>query len=61
LPVALNSPDRRNVLHNNARIAIGGVTDDVLAEHRTTRNSEVGIDVKPTARGVLLRENHFEP
>ncbi len=51
---------RRNTLHNNARIVIGGVTEDVLVEHCTVRNSEVGIEVKPTALGVLLRENRFE-
>lgn len=51
---------RRNILHNNARIAIAGVTEDVLVEHCTVRNTDLGIDVKPTARGVLLRENRFE-
>ena len=51
---------RGNVLHNNAGIQIGGVTEDVLVEHCVVRNTNVGITVKPTARGVLLRDNRFE-
>ena len=51
---------RSNVLHNNAGIQIGGVTADVLVEHCVVRNTNVGITVKPTARGVLLRDNRFE-
>lgn len=59
-PLVRQAIFRRNVLHNNARISVGGVTEDVLVEHCTVRHGETGIQVKPTARGVLLRENRFE-
>ena len=40
---------RGNVLHNNAGIQIGGVTEDVLVEHCVVRNTNIGITVKRTA------------
>ncbi len=51
---------RRNVLHNNARIVVGGMTEDTLVENCTVRDSDLGILVKATARGTLLRGNLFE-
>ncbi len=59
-PMVRGAIFRRNVLHNNASIVVGGVTEDVLVEHCTVRNTDTGITVKPTARGVLLRDNRFE-
>jgi len=51
---------RRNVLHNNARFAVNGMTEDTLIENSVVRGCEVGITVKATARGTLLRGNTFE-
>jgi len=50
---------RRNVLHNNARFAVNGMTQDTLVENCVVRDCEVGIAVKATARGTLLRKNTF--
>jgi len=51
---------RRNVLHNNARFVVSGMTEDTLIENNTVRKSDNGIIVKASARGTLLRENIFE-
>ena len=50
---------RRNRLHNNARIEVGGFCEDVVIEHNSIENSDVGISVEKTAKGVLFRENSF--
>jgi len=50
---------RRNRLHNNARIEVGGFCEDVVIEHNSVENRDVGISVEETAKGVLLRENRF--
>ena len=51
---------RRNVLHNNARIVVGGQTEDTLVENCVMRDSDFGVTVKASARGTLLRKNTFE-
>lgn len=51
---------RRNTLHNNASMQIGGSTEDVVVEHCVIRNADVGIVVKPSARSVFLYGNRFE-
>jgi hypothetical protein len=51
---------RRNRCDNNASIAVGGLTADVLVEHCTIKHCDRGIVVQKSVDGVLLRENTFE-
>ena len=52
---------RGNVCANNAGIAIGGSTADVVVEGCAVRHNEVGIAVDAnTTSGVWLRGNTFE-
>lgn len=51
---------RRNVLHNNARFVVNGMTEDTLIENCVVRGCEVGVTIKATACGTLLRGNRFE-
>jgi hypothetical protein len=50
---------RRNALRNNARIVVGGKTEDTLVENCAVRDSDFGVTVKASARGTLLRGNTF--
>jgi hypothetical protein len=50
---------RRNVLHNNARIAVNGSARDVLIEHNSIYDADVGIDAGRSPR-TLLWGNRFE-
>lgn len=59
-PMVQQAIFRRNVLHNNARIFIGGRSRDVLVEHCRIRGTEIGVEVGPEAQSVLLRGNVFE-
>jgi hypothetical protein len=59
-PLVRGAIFRRNALDNNARIVLGGTTEDAIVEHCDVRNSDLGVDVKPTTRGVLLWGNRFE-
>jgi len=51
---------RRNILRNNSAIVVGGGTDDTLVENCRVSRNEVGVIVKPNARGTLLRGNTFD-
>lgn len=51
---------RRNVIHNNGSIQLGGKLEDALVEHCMVRDADVGIKVAPSAQDVLLRGNRFE-
>ena len=59
-PLARGAIIRRNVIHNNGRINIEGVTRDVIVEGCAVRNSDAGIAVAPTTSLVLLRHNTFD-
>lgn len=50
---------RRNALLNNAAIVVGGNSEDVIVEHCTVANNDVGVAVANTTAGVLLRGNTF--
>lgn len=50
---------RRNVLHNNARITVHGSARDVLIEHNSISDADVGIDAGRSQR-TLLWGNRFE-
>lgn len=65
---------RRNVLHNNARIEITQLNfwaapgegasspgvQDVVVDHNTIREADVGVSVEGRSAGVLLWANRFE-
>ncbi len=59
-PMVRGAIFRRNVLHNNASIEIGDLTEDAIVEHCTVRDNEVGIRVRSGFETVLLRDNVFE-
>jgi nitrous oxidase accessory protein NosD len=39
---------------------IGEMTDDTLVENSVVRDTEIGVRIKATARGTLLRGNVFK-
>ncbi|MDD2600918.1 MAG: glycosyl hydrolase family 28-related protein [Kiritimatiellae bacterium] len=59
-PMVRGTIFRRNVIHNNANFFVNQMTDDTLIENCVVRNSEIGISIRATARGTLLRGNIFE-
>jgi len=74
LPITLGTVLRRNHLHNNASIVLGseaasgtpvplGRTDplvtDVIVEHNTVEDSNLGLCIFQTAHGVYATGNHF--
>jgi hypothetical protein len=73
-PITLGTVLRRNHLHNNASIVLGSearsakptpigrmdpLVSEVVVEDNTIENSELGICVFQTARGVWSAGNHF--
>jgi hypothetical protein len=50
---------RRNHLHSNSRIDLMGTVKDVVVEHNTIENSDVGINLQSLVTGAILRENKF--
>jgi hypothetical protein len=74
LPITVGTVLRRNRLHNNASIVLGsearsakpvplGRTDplvtDVVVEGNTVEDSDLGVCIFQTAKGVWLADNHF--
>jgi hypothetical protein len=65
---AMGTVFRRNVLHNNARIAVGrdgvnsppGVRRDMVIDRNIIRDADVGIIVSGSSEGVLIWNNRFE-
>jgi hypothetical protein len=51
---------RRNILHNNAGFDIASRTEDTLLENNRIQDCEVGITIRPPARGTLQRGNTFK-
>lgn len=48
---------RGNHLHNNSCIELLGSVTDVVVEHNTVENADVGINVEATVAGAVIREN----
>jgi hypothetical protein len=59
-PLVYGTVFRRNKLHNNAGISLGGTTSETIVEHNEIRETEVGIRVRDTVKGTLLRDNVFQ-
>ncbi|MCK5803325.1 MAG: hypothetical protein KAI66_10855 [Lentisphaeria bacterium] len=65
-PLAYCTVHRRNHLHNNALIRVLGVSEehpgvrDIVIEHNTVENADVGIHVDAGCVGVLQRGNVFK-
>jgi hypothetical protein len=59
-PLVYGTVFRRNKLHNNATLSLGGATSETLVEHNEIRNSEVGIRIRDTVTGTLLRDNMLD-
>ncbi|MEI6712547.1 MAG: glycosyl hydrolase family 28-related protein [Verrucomicrobiota bacterium] len=59
-PLVYGTVFRRNKLHNNSGISLSGATSETVLEHNEIRNADVGIRIRDTVRGTLLRENVIE-
>jgi len=60
-PLVSGTIFRRNICHNNSGFGIGGaLTIDTIVEHCTIRDTNIGIQVEPHPKGVLLRDNIYQ-
>jgi len=59
-PLVYGTVFRRNKLHNNATISLGGATAQTIVEHNEVRDADVGIRIRDTVTGTLFRDNVLE-
>lgn len=58
-PMVRGALFRRNTCRNNSGFDISGATADVMVEHSTICDTEIGIKVAAKSERVLLRDNQF--